>query len=147
MHGVPFSLVPRPTVKVVVTCSQASEYIKGHGVQFSILVSTKYSVVIKMIKTFRNVTVAFDEMKVHEDLVFEKSGKVVGFVDTGEINNKLRSLEQSCKGVEHDEIATHVLTLMVRGIFMKLQFPYAQFPTTGEGINVAACCCRSHTVS
>jgi hypothetical protein len=51
--------------------------------------------------------VAFDEMKVHEDLVFDKSGKVIGFTDTGDINNKLRLLEQSCKGVEQDEIATH----------------------------------------
>lgn len=70
-------------------------------------------------------------MKVHEDLVFDRSGRIIGFVDTGDVNNKLRSLEQSCKGVEQDEIATHMLTLMVQGIFVRLQFPYAQFPTTG----------------
>lgn len=74
---------------------------------------------------------AFDEMKVHEDLVFDRSGTVIGFTDTGDINNKLRSLEQHCKGAELDEIATHMLTLMVLGIFVRLQFPYAQFPTTG----------------
>ncbi len=83
---------------------------------------------------FRNVTVAFDEMKVREDLVFDRSGTVIGFTDTGDINNKLRSLEQCCKGAEQDEIATHMLTLMVLGIFFRLQFPYAQFPTTGAYI-------------
>ena len=34
--------------------------------------------------------------------------------------------EQSC-----GEVATHILTLMVRGIFFRLRFPYAHFPTTG----------------
>ena len=70
-------------------------------------------------------------MKIHEDLVFDRSGEVIGYTDTGDINNKLRSLEHRCKGVEQDEIATHMLTLMVTGMFIKLQFPYAQFPTTG----------------
>ena len=30
-----------------------------------------------------------------------------------------------------DNVATHMLTFMVRGIFSNLEFPYAQFPTTG----------------
>ena len=80
---------------------------------------------------FRNVVVIFDEMKIHEDLVFGRDGDVVGFTDTGDINNKIRLLEQYCKGIQQEEIATHVLCLMVRGIFIRMQFPYAQFPTTG----------------
>lgn len=71
-------------------------------------------------------------MKIHEDLVFDGSGKVIGFVDTGDFNNRIRLLEQRCKGSEHDEIATHMLTLMIRGIFIRLNFPYAQFPTSGD---------------
>ena len=70
----------------------------------------------------------FDEMKIHEDIVFDKSGEVIGYVDTGDFNNKLRQFENRCKT---DVIATHMLTLMIRGIFFKLQFPYAQFPTEG----------------
>ena len=47
------------------------------------------------------------------------------------INNKIRALENFCKGESHDTIATHMLTLMVRGLFFHLNFPYAQFPTAG----------------
>ena len=72
-------------------------------------------------------------MKIHEDLVFDKSsGEIVGFVDAGDFNNKMRLLEEQCNGNDHDVIATHMLTLMIRGIFIKLNFPYAQFPTSGD---------------
>jgi hypothetical protein len=57
-----------------------------------------------------NVPVAYDEMNVYKDAVSDKSGKVVGFTDTGDINHKLRLLEQSCKGVENK---TPILTLFL----------------------------------
>ena len=38
-----------------------------------------------------------DEMKVREDLVFDRNGEVIGYVDVGDINNRLRKLEKSCK--------------------------------------------------
>ena len=75
--------------------------------------------------------VAFDEVKIRSDLVFDRSGSITGFVDMGDINNKIRALENFCKGESHDTIATHILTLMVRGLFFHLNFPYAQFPTAG----------------
>ena len=47
-------------------------------------------------------------MKIHEDLVFDKSsGEIVGFVDTGDFNNKMRLLEEQCNGNDYDVIATH----------------------------------------
>ena len=71
-------------------------------------------------------------MKVREDLVFRRDGRVIGFVDTNDFNNKLRVLERQCNdGDDKEELATHILTLTVRGIFINLHFPYAQFPTTG----------------
>ena len=90
-------------------------------------------------KNPRNVSIAFDEMKIHEDLVFDRDGEIVGFVDTGDFNNKLRLLEERCNGSDTDEIATHMLTLMVRGIFIKLNFPYAQFPTSGIMVHANLC--------
>ena len=83
------------------------------------------------------VVLVFDEMKIREDLVFDKhSCELVGFVNLGEINNVLTEFERQCKGetdavVDEDAVATHMLTFMVRGIFTKLEFPYAQFPTRG----------------
>ena len=48
----------------------------------------------------------------------------------GEINNELLKLERDCNSdVDHPPIAKHLLVLMIRGIFFKLDFPYAHFGT------------------
>ncbi len=77
-----------------------------------------------------------DEIKIHEDLVYDKTGeRLHGFVNLGDINSALKSLEYEVSGdatINSSSIATHVLTLMVRGLFFKLEFPYANFPTNGE---------------
>ena len=73
-----------------------------------------------------------DEIKIQEDLVFDKSGhRLHGFVNLGDINSELKALENQAseRSSPSSNIATHILTLMVRGIFMKLEFPYANFPT------------------
>ena len=67
-----------------------------------------------------------DEMKIHEDLVYDRCGHLLGFVNLGDVNNQLLELEQCASTVEtHEKIATQMLTLMDRGIFIKLEFPYA----------------------
>ena len=80
----------------------------------------------------------FDEMKIKEDLVFDKhTCELIGFVDLGEINNILDRLESQCDHDTNDseipfnvsDIATHMLQFMVRGIFTKLEFPLACVPT------------------
>ena len=45
---------------------------------------------------------------------------MIGFTDIEDINNELLKLEQ---GTEHPQIANHVLTIMVRGILFKMEFP------------------------
>lgn len=68
-------------------------------------------------------------MKIKEGLVYNKySGSIIGFTDLGDVNNELMRLQQDD---EHPPVASHVLVLMVRGIFFKLQFPYAHFGTEG----------------
>ena len=60
------------------------------------------------------------------------TGEVVGFTNLGNINDELLHLEKVCLGdEEHPPVATHLLVLMVRGIFFKLNFPYAHFATEG----------------
>ena len=75
------------------------------------------------------VCLIFDEVKVKEDLVYDKTCfKIVGFVDVGEVSNNLLELERLGKGnVQHQSIATNMLVFMVRGLFSGLNFPYAQF--------------------
>ena len=81
------------------------------------------------------VVLSFDEMKIREDLVFDKhSCSLLGFIDIGDVSNTLYSFERQCKGEVNDtadKVATHMLAFMVRGIFSKFEFPYAHFPTKG----------------
>lgn len=73
-------------------------------------------------------------MKIKEDLVFDKTGQHLhGFVNLGDVNSQLQLLEDDINGgkPQHEHVATEVLTLMVRGIFFKLEYPYASFPTKG----------------
>lgn len=72
-------------------------------------------------------------MKVQEDLVFDKHGRnLLGFVNLGAINEQLQDLEREVQMAQpHQSLATHMLTIMVRGIFVKVEFPFACFPTQG----------------
>jgi hypothetical protein len=81
----------------------------------------------------RFVSVIFDEMKVKQDLVYDKhSGQIVGFVSLGSVNDELSKLENNCiNGVEHPPIAKQLLVFMVRGLFSHLTFPYMHFGTRG----------------
>ena len=67
-------------------------------------------------------------------MVFVKhSLRVIGFVDVGDINNELLNFEHSLDENEgtrlKERIAKYMLVFMVRGIFIDLNFPYAQFAT------------------
>lgn len=75
---------------------------------------------------YRNMVLAFDEMKIKEDLVFSKCGDIIGFVNIEDMDNKLKRMEDKC---EEDEVADHMLA---RGIFVKFDFAFAQFPTRGN---------------
>ena len=81
------------------------------------------------------VVVVFDEMKIREGLVYDKyNDQLLGFVTLDDISNRLLDLERKCSSssaVLLPDIATHMLVLMVRGLFISLKFPFAQFPTTG----------------
>jgi hypothetical protein len=83
------------------------------------------------------VVLILDEMHVREDLVYEKhTGALIGFTDFGDINNHLLRLERSLDEKSANEpLAKAMMVFMVRGLFTRLQFAYAQFPViklTGE---------------
>ena len=56
--------------------------------------------------------------------------KVIGFVNLGDVDRQLSALEFD-SSQSPPTIATRILTLMVRGVFSKLHFPLANFPTAG----------------
>ena len=82
----------------------------------------------------RNVTLIFDEVKIKSGLVYKaSSGKLIGYTDVGEVNNELtgfsRRVANSGKSTP-PELATHVLSVMVRGIFSPLHTSIGYFPTS-----------------
>ena len=90
---------------------------------------------------YRYVILVLDEMKIRADLVFNKmSGEITGFVDygAGTLEHKFTQLQQQCKQqkLSDREVATHMLTMMVRGLTFHLDLPIAHFATTGVIIQV-----------
>ena len=68
----------------------------------------------------------FDEMKVLSNLVFDKvTGELIGFVDLGDPDVNFAVLEKA------DEIATHALVFLIRGVCTQLKFSLAYFATSG----------------
>ena len=85
---------------------------------------------------YRYVVLVLDEMKIRTDLVFNKtSGEITGFVDYGEgtLEHKFTELQEQCKQqkLADRELATHMLTVMVRRLTFHLDLPIAHFATTG----------------
>ena len=72
------------------------------------------------------VCLLFDEVRIKEDLVYDKhSSCIIGFINVGNVNNQLLKLERLQDGKGNQCIAKHLLVFMVRGLFLRLEFPYA----------------------
>lgn len=78
-----------------------------------------------------NICLIFDEVKIKEGLVYDKySGYIMGFTELGDTNKCIDELEEKIdKSAEIlVPVATSMLVFMIRGLFINLAFPYAQFP-------------------
>lgn len=74
----------------------------------------------------RFVVLAFDEMKVQSQLVFNKNtGDLVGFLDLGDPDINFTAFDDT------KELANHALVFYVRGIASDLKFNLAYFATGG----------------
>ena len=88
------------------------------------------------------VALVFNEIKIKEGTVYDKNKcKLVGFVDAWGINNILCLFKESLTANDDDHsknpiVAKHMLAFMIWGIFIKLQFPYAQYPTSDLSADV-----------
>ena len=83
----------------------------------------------------RLIVLLLDEMYIKESLVYNKhTGKMVGFVYLGSVNNHLLSFQESvstnCKNGDPPvpTLAKSMTVFMVRGLFTAFRFPYAQLP-------------------
>ena len=77
----------------------------------------------------RFVVFIIDEIKICEDPFFGKTGTSLhGFVCLGDVNNQLQQLDiQADTNKPHEYLAMQMLTVMVMGIFIKLEFYLCQF--------------------
>lgn len=85
---------------------------------------------IKLTKDYntyqRYIVISFDEVKIQENLVFDKySGELVGYVNLGD-----PELNYSCfDDINH--LATHILVFYIRGMASKIKFAFSYFATEG----------------
>ena len=80
------------------------------------------------------VGVIHDEVSLRQNLVFDDSGKLVGFVDLGSTQNCIDMLEDSLSSgsssTHSPDEATHMFVFMVTSLFSDWKMPVAFFPTT-----------------
>ena len=70
----------------------------------------------------KNVILSFDEMKIENSLVWDKhSGDLIGYVDLGDEELNYATLKQQ------DDLATHVLVFMIRGLINPIKFSFAKY--------------------
>ena len=74
----------------------------------------------------RYIVLSFDEIKIHEKLVFDKhSGQLIGYVDLGDPDLNYSTFKNT------DDLATHALVYYLRGLASDLKFSFAYFATKG----------------
>ena len=97
---------PKPGFQEKVICTLIKETEKYFGVQ-------------------RYVVLLMDEMKVMANLVFDKiTGELIGYVDLGDPDTNYATLDKA------DDIASHALVFLIRGICTELKFSLAYFATS-----------------
>ena len=73
----------------------------------------------------RYIILLMDEMKVQENLVWDKhTGDLIGFVDLDDPHLNCATLQK------HDEVTSHILVFLVRSVINPLKFSLANFATS-----------------
>lgn len=78
------------------------------------------------------IGIIHDEVSLRQELVFDDSGSLIGFVDLGSAQNSIDKVEKSLssEGCSSPEEATHMFVFMAVSLFSDWKMPIAFFPTT-----------------
>ena len=80
------------------------------------------------------VDIIHDEVSRRKDLVFDDSGKLIGFADLKSVQNSIDDVEQCLSAEQNSPItpeeATHMFVFMVISLFSDWRMPVAFFLTT-----------------
>ncbi|VDH96810.1 Hypothetical predicted protein [Mytilus galloprovincialis] len=80
----------------------------------------------------QNISLLFDEVKVKSGLVYcSESGRLIGFCDLGSVNNDIQNFCINESETSEPGIASHIMTIMIRGIFSNLECVVAHYPCKG----------------
>ncbi|XP_071945700.1 uncharacterized protein [Antedon mediterranea] len=105
------------------------------GFNPDVILRIKHDIHFDALPNFRKiVSLSFDEMKINAGLVYSsKSGNLVGFSSMGSMNEAMDNFarELDLDKNKQPKEASHMLSLMVRGMFMPLHETFAHFPTHG----------------
>ena len=73
----------------------------------------------------RYVALLIDEMKIKEDLVYDKhTGQIVGFVSVGDVGEILSEMERKCTESKPKlPVSTHILVFDGEGDFFQVRVP------------------------
>jgi len=118
------------------TLRDYTHFVKGGmGIQVDVTKQLRSETNVDELEDWQKyVAIVFDEVKIKEGIVYNKHDcRIVGFIDLGVINNTLLTFENSLSdnSIQPMPVASHMLTFMVRGLFIRLRFPYAYYPTGG----------------
>ena len=92
---------------------------------FNIEVYKELCKTTETLKSFQRFAVlSFDEMKIQQNLVFDKhAGELIGYVDLGDLGKNFSTFDNE------DDLATHVMVYYVRGLASDLKFALGYFAT------------------
>ena len=114
------------------TLQDYTHYIKtGVGIQPEVTRQLMSEAKIETLPdSLKYVAVIFDEVKIKEGIVYDKTEcGIIGFTDLGDVNNTLQKFKGMINDNKESNVAREMLVFMVRRLFIKLRFPYAQYPT------------------
>ena len=94
------------------------------GFNYEVILELK-GMVHNFCKQERYVVLLMDEMKIQEDLVWDKhTGELIGYVDLGDLDFSYAALKKP------DKVTSHILVFLLRSIVNPLKFTLANFATS-----------------
>ena len=103
----------------------------GTGFNIDVMDRLKHNIKFDSLKPHqKNVSLIWDEIHIKSGLAFSRpTGKLIGYTEMGDINNDLKAFERQLEQEEDEdrELATIVLTFMVRGLFTYCNYPIGFF--------------------
>ena len=132
IQGSKFLILPHET-----TLRHYGGFTEAHsGFSKAVMERIKSDIRFNDLKDYqKNFVLLFDEMRIKSGLVYDHvTGNIIGFTDMGDISNEIEQFVQNLgrdENINEPAMATHVMALMVRGIFIPHHIVFGHSPCRG----------------